>query len=92
MKCRGRNLDDHCCWLNGSACQFLEENSQPGFRWTCGLLRELGNWDAVLADERYQSVVRPVWDGVAARTGAELINCRDFPTEPCNQCGAGLNG
>jgi hypothetical protein len=56
MECLGRNLDDHCCYLKGKVCQFLEENTEPGFRWSCGLRRELGSWDAVLADPRYQPI------------------------------------
>lgn len=53
MSCQGRNNDDHCCYVNGKPCPFLEENTEPGFRWTCGLRRELGSWDAVIADPRY---------------------------------------
>jgi len=85
VKCLGRNLDDHCCWLKGKVCEFLEENSQEGFRWTCGLRRELGDWDKVLEDERYKENVAPILEPIG-------INCRDWPTKHCKQCGAGLDG
>jgi len=90
MKCLGRNLDDHCCWLNGKQCQFLEENTQEGYRWSCGLRRELGSWDAVLADKRYQETVDPEFVKRAERLGTPKINCRDYPSDPdrCGYCGA----
>ena len=53
MKCYGRNAEDHCCYINGSPCKFLEENTEPGSRWTCGLRRELGSWQKVITDPRY---------------------------------------
>lgn len=83
MRCLGRNSDTHCCWLSGKVCPFLEENTEPGFRWSCGLRRELGDWDAVLEDERYQQVVQPVWDAFPIST-----NCRDYPDGvwECRQC------
>lgn len=82
MKCLGRNRE-HCCWVNGKPCRFLEENTEPGYRWSCGLRRELGSWDAVLADPRYQEHVQSHWD-----TFPETTNCRDFPSGgwECRQC------
>jgi len=86
MQCKGRNLDEHCCWLSGRVCQFLEENTEPGFRWSCGLRRELGNWDAVIIDRRYQQHVAP-------NIRTKGANCRDYPSStaggPCQLCGAG---
>lgn len=86
MRCLGRNLDGHCCWVDGKVCQFLEENTERGFRWTCGLRRELGNWDKVLADPRYQKEVQP-------KLRAPGVNCRDWPNKdaggPCLLCGGG---
>ncbi len=89
MKCLGRNLDDHCCYLNGKVCQFLEENIEENFRWSCQLRRELGSWDAVLNDARYKEFVEPEFDIVEKRTG-QKINCKDWPSGEtvCNQCGA----
>lgn len=55
MQCLGRNNDDHCCYIDGEPCPFLEQNTEPGFRWSCGLRRELGSWDAVIADPRYDT-------------------------------------
>ena len=53
MKCFGRNTEDHCCYINGSPCKFLEENTERGKRWSCGLRRELGSWQKVITDSRY---------------------------------------
>jgi hypothetical protein len=83
MPCLGRNNDDHCCRIKGKVCQFLEEDTEPGFRWSCGLRRELGDWDTVLADPRYP-----------ADSWAPGVNCRDWPGGEgsngvaCSKCGA----
>ena len=85
IKCLGRNLDEHCCWIKGNVCQFLKENIETGYRWTCGLRFELGSWDAVLEAPRYQSV---------ANSWAPGVNCRDWPGGEgwngvgCSKCGA----
>ena len=72
--CTG-NGPDHCCYLAGDPCPFLEENTVPGRRWVCGLRRELGSWGAVAADERYLTVVRPVWDAVTPADGLPMPDC-----------------
>jgi len=56
---------DHCCWLEGTPCPHLQVDGPTGRRYACGLLVELGSWDAVHADARYLADVKPVWD----RTG-----------------------
>ena len=87
MKCLGRNLDEHCCWILGEVCEFLEENTEAGFRWTCGLRRELGDWDKVLKDKRY---IDGPHAAIYAKGGvAEGGNCRDFPEVKCHTCGQG---
>lgn len=84
--CLGRNLDEHCCWIAGKVCEFLEENTEKGFRWSCGLRRELGSWDAVITDPRYL-------DGPAKESTTPNMNCRDWPSPsaggPCKLCGGG---
>lgn len=55
---------DHCCYVNGEACQYLEMNTIPGRKWVCGLYRTLGSWDAVHEDEGYKANVQSVWDQV----------------------------
>lgn len=60
-RCHG-NRPDHCCWLQGRVCPHLEEFTMPGRRWVCGLLRELGTWDAVLADVRHVALGSPPCD------------------------------
>jgi len=88
MPCLGRNQEQHCCIIRNEVCRFLEENSEPGFRWSCGLRRELGSWDAVLADPRYKEHVENSW--------ADGINCRDWPDKwpegkpGCNICGSAM--
>lgn len=71
--CHG-NGEDHCCYVAGEVCPFLEENTVPGRRWACGLFRELGNWDAVHADPRYLEHVQPAWDQI----GIEGYSCGDW--------------
>ena len=83
MPCYG-NRDDHCCYVNGKACQFLEENTVPERRWACGLRRELGDWDSVISDPRYIEHVDPHFGD---------MNCRDWPDGTgrnkgsCPECG-----
>jgi hypothetical protein len=74
--------EDHCCYVDGQACPFLEEHTVPGRRWVCGLRRRLGSWTAVHADPGYQEHVRPVWD----RLG--IVDCGDWPApgETCGEC------
>lgn len=87
MPCHG-NRDDHCCYVRGQPCQFVEKNTVEGRRWACGLRRELGDWDEVLASDRYQTHVAPYF--------TNGMNCRDWPDGNgankgvCDECG--LNG
>lgn len=83
-KCLGRNSEEHCCWWGGKPCPFLEENTEPGFRWSCGLRRELGSWDAVINDPRYI-------EGPATVFAPLGMNCRDFPgtLDYCTICKQG---
>lgn len=53
-RCHG-NGPDHCCTIQGVTCPYLEEGTVKGRRWACGLLRELGSWEAVYTDPRYQA-------------------------------------
>lgn len=69
--CHG-NGSDHCCYVGGRTCLFLEVGTVEGRIWVCGLRRELGSWNAVHADPRYQAEVRPVWEQ------AGVADCGDF--------------
>ena len=53
--CHG-NGSEHCCYVAGDVCAFLEVDTVPGRHWVCGLRRELGDWGAVHADPRYQPI------------------------------------
>lgn len=75
--CHG-NGDDHCCYVEGKVCPFLEENTVEGRRWVCGLLRELGSWEAVHADPRYKPI-QEVWD----RVGIESCGAWGPGTNQC---------
>lgn len=68
--CTG-NFDDHCCWMpNGKPCLHLEEDTVPGRRWACGLLRTLGTWDAVYKSEEWQRDAKPLCDLIGVRCGS----------------------
>lgn len=69
--CTG-NHTDHCCYINGQVCRFLEKNTVPGRVFACGLMRKLGNWDAVLDSREYQEHIEPHF-------GPKGINCREYP-------------
>jgi len=84
-KCDG-NTQDHCCYLNGKPCDYLEKNTVADRRWACGLLRELGDWDSVLASDRYI-------DGPGAHFGPMGMDCKSYPDPSkgqfCFTCGKG---
>lgn len=84
MQCPG-DTADHCCYLNGERCHFLEEGTVPGRRWACGLYRELGSWQKVHIDPRYLQTVKPGWAG----TGIENYECGQWPPPgvTCPVCG-----
>ncbi len=88
MKCLGRNKDNHCCYMNGQVCKFLEENSEPGYRWSCGLRRELGSWKAVLQDSRYLNEVQPKLDEMSKKLNKPKLTCENYPSGEweCGQC------
>ena len=85
MPCLG-NRTPHCCHIDGKDCPFLEENTVEGRRWACGLMVELGDWDAVIESARYKEVVAPAFEPLD-------MNCRDWPDgtggnrRPCKECG-----
>jgi len=86
MECFGRNLNDHCCYIEGKQCPFLEENTERGQRWSCQLRRETGSWDAAIADPRYT-------DGEKSPgrffSRFSYKNCRDFQCKDCIEIKAG---
>lgn len=76
MTCHG-NGREHCCYFQGEACVYVEENTVPGRRWACGLLRELGSWDGVLIDERYIRDVAPKFEAA----GLHGMTCKGWPKD-----------
>lgn len=86
MPCSG-NSNDHCCYLKGDPCPYVEENTVSGRRWACGLMRQYGNWDTVVATDEYTSVVAPVW--LSVNKPADY--CKTYPDmnsgKVCATCG-----
>jgi len=63
--CTGRGTagGSHCCYVAGKVCDFLIDNVTVGpARFRCGLMLELGSWDKVHADPRYQPL-KDHWEG-----------------------------
>jgi len=76
MRCLG-TPEQHCCWVDGNECQFLQKDPMA-----CQLRSELGSWDAVYQDPRYQDHVQPMFDRIAPGKG-----CGDWPIGTCATCG-----
>lgn len=81
MTCHG-NGDDHCCWLAGEVCPFLEEGTVPGRRWACGLFRRAGSWDAVYQSLAYRRHVKPKLKALG------VVDCGDWPQRAPNVRGS----
>ena len=79
MPCAG-NSEDHCCYLDGKPCKYIEKDTVEGRKWACGLRRELGDWDLVLVSEEYKKDVEPHFE-------PQGINCRDWPEANAAYCG-----
>jgi hypothetical protein len=56
----------------------LEENTVPGRRWACGLFRELGDWNSVIADRRYKNIVVSLWNTIPECRGKNFT-CENYP-------------
>lgn len=83
MSCDGTSTD-HCCYVKGEECRFLERNTVVGRYWACGLLRVHGTWEAVYALPEWQEHVKPMFDELWPGKG-----CGDwpFPGTTCEVCG-----
>ena len=46
---------DHCCYWDGSRCEYLVENVD-GRRYACGLLIKYGSWQIMNTSPEYQAV------------------------------------
>ena len=71
FKCDG-NGPDHCCYIQNEVCPHLEENTIPGRRWVCGLMRRLGSWDAVHTSVAYLAFPATAWRVLS------VPDCGDF--------------
>jgi len=84
--CLGRNDADHCCYIDGVACPHLEENTEAGFRWSCGLRRQLGSWRKVIKSRDWK-------DTVGDSISAKGYTCETWPNDQydgCSKCRAKL--
>ncbi len=79
MKCFGRNLADHCCYIDGKPCPFLERETERDQKWSCQLRRETGSWAAAVADPRYTAA-----DGPGPYFRQFGYDCETFQ---CHECG-----
>lgn len=77
MSCHG-NADDHCCYLDGQVCDYLEEGTVPGRRWACGLLVKYGTWEA-MADSVEYGKVGAHWEAI----GHGFNYCETFDPAFC---------
>lgn len=86
-RCSG-NTEEHCCWIDGVECIYLETDTIPDRHWVCGLRRELGSWNAVHQDERYLINIK-------SKLSPHLGDCGNWPPDGvvCHACGVGeING
>lgn len=85
MSCDGNQVD-HCCYIAGEPCRYLEKNTVADRRWACGLRRELGDWDSVLASDRYKEHIAPVFEPAG-------MDCKAYPDlskgQKCFNCKRG---
>lgn len=82
--CTGLGADgDHCCYQAGQRCPHLREN-EGGRRYACGLMLELGSWEAMNADPRYEPIGRH-WESI----GQPFNYCETFNPMFC--CRRDLN-
>lgn len=86
MECFGRNLSDHCCYIAGRACPFLEENTEKDYKWSCQLRRENDSWDAVIVDSRYDT-----GEGSPGHAfkNTPYTNCKTYQCKECVDLEAG---
>ena len=73
-QCHG-NGSDHCCWINGKVCDYLEENTVEGRRWACGLFTRYGNWPEVHQSRLYLTDVKPLLAALGD------FDCGDWPQD-----------
>lgn len=82
--CTG-NGEDHCCWIDGMVCIYLEEYTVPDRHWACGLLRKYGSWEAMYHSPEYKMIMAVA----PASIGGRNYRCGDWPYfgQSCNVCG-----
>lgn len=77
LECHG-NGEEHCCWVDGEVCRYLEVDTVPGRHWVCGVRRRYDTWEEAHQDPGYIENVHSVWE----RTGT--ADCGDWKIE--GQC------
>lgn len=81
--CKG-DLDEHCCWLDGEQCRYLQENVN-GRKWACSLLLKYSSWSEVNVSSEYLTDVKPKLQKIFN----DDTNCGEWPRagESCAICG-----
>jgi len=83
MACSG-NSKDHCCIFAGVVCKYLEVDTMPERHWVCGLMRELGDWDKVIASDQYQKDIIPLLEKHIWPFYPVKYNCKTWPSKGCD--------
>lgn len=57
-RCVGRGTadGDHCCYIDGHPCLFIEEPRKGRRTFVCGLRDTLGSWEAVNLSPEYEPI------------------------------------
>lgn len=76
-ECLG-NAPDHCCYVNGKVCAYLEEGTVVGRRWACGLLVKYGSW-AKMSDSVEYRPIGEHWVSISS----PFNYCETFHTAFC---------
>lgn len=79
--------ESHCCYLNGEVCPALVD---WGGTIACGfMLMADGDWNAVYADQRYLTWVKPRLEAAGL-----TLDCGDYPWPgtSCGECGTSGSG
>jgi hypothetical protein len=84
MGCRDTGAE-HCCWIDGKVCTYLEEHTVADRRWVCGLFRIHGAWSRVYQTAGYIRDVKPTMD----RLG---VGCGEWPAENVTCAACDLTG
>jgi len=61
----------------GVACPYLEEGTEEGYKWSCGLMRKYKSWSTVHETEEYKKNVQPIFEKLGIK------KCGEYTCENC---------